>query len=181
MLSRTLAARVSLSPDSPTQMFRQSLRMCRSRMGFFAGSRLILGSFLAAACKTSNGHRHFRFITTQKITFRSVRISGGFPLFLPSNKCLVALAVQEYIAHVSTYRHYGYLSKIKVQLLIKENKKKRGAEIWCIPRRKRKEKREPVLPDGRRAVWPNTTYCGTNAFLSGFSQIQMVIQIFCGE
>lgn len=32
----TLAARVNLSPDSPTQMFRQSLRILRSRIMFFA-------------------------------------------------------------------------------------------------------------------------------------------------
>lgn len=37
----TLAARVSLSPDSPTQMFRHNLRICKSRITFLAGSFLI--------------------------------------------------------------------------------------------------------------------------------------------
>lgn len=31
---RTLAARVNLSPDSPTQMLRHNLRILTSRMGF---------------------------------------------------------------------------------------------------------------------------------------------------
>jgi len=40
--SSTLAALVSLSPDSPTQMLRQSLRIRTSRIGFFAFSVGIL-------------------------------------------------------------------------------------------------------------------------------------------
>lgn len=31
----TLAARVSLSPDSPTQMFKHNFRICKSRIMFF--------------------------------------------------------------------------------------------------------------------------------------------------
>lgn len=38
--SNTFEALVSLSPDSPTQMFRQSFTMRRSRMGFFSLSFL---------------------------------------------------------------------------------------------------------------------------------------------
>merc|ERR1712047_62668 len=34
--SKTFAARVSLSPDSPTQMFKHNLRILNSLMGFFA-------------------------------------------------------------------------------------------------------------------------------------------------
>jgi len=47
--SNTLAALVSLSPDSPTQMFRHSLRMCRSRMEFFDLSLTSFFSFFTTA------------------------------------------------------------------------------------------------------------------------------------
>lgn len=48
----TLAARVSLSPDSPTQMFKHNFRIRNSRIGFLAGSFLIFfpaGEGLTAA------------------------------------------------------------------------------------------------------------------------------------
>ena len=41
-LQFTFAALVSLSPDSPTQMFKQSLRILVSRMGFFALASLTI-------------------------------------------------------------------------------------------------------------------------------------------
>lgn len=53
----TLAARVSLSPDSPTQMFKHNLRICKSRITFLAGSFLIFLAesawvgLTAAGCK----------------------------------------------------------------------------------------------------------------------------------
>lgn len=46
----TLAARVSLSPDSPTQMFKHNLRICKSRITFLAGSFFIFLAPAGAAC-----------------------------------------------------------------------------------------------------------------------------------
>lgn len=46
--SLTLAARVSRSPDSPTQMFRHNLRMCRSRITF-----LVLSDFVFLGCSAA--------------------------------------------------------------------------------------------------------------------------------
>lgn len=45
----TFAARVNLSPDSPTQMFRHNLRICSSRITFFLGSVLIFAGLSPAA------------------------------------------------------------------------------------------------------------------------------------
>lgn len=46
-LSHTLAARVSLSPDSPTQMFKHNLRILNSRIRFldFSDEDLVLSPF----------------------------------------------------------------------------------------------------------------------------------------
>lgn len=49
-LELTLAARVSLSPDSPTQMFRHNLRICKSRITFLDGSFFIFLAPAGAAC-----------------------------------------------------------------------------------------------------------------------------------
>lgn len=43
----TFAALVSLSPDSPTQIFKHNLRMCKSLMGFFVLSLTSRFSFFA--------------------------------------------------------------------------------------------------------------------------------------
>ena len=58
--SNTLAARVSLSPDSPTQMFRHNLRILTSRMTFLDASfgslrtfTFLPGFFTGAACLAS--------------------------------------------------------------------------------------------------------------------------------
>lgn len=59
----TFAARVNLSPDSPTQMFRHNLRICSSRITFFAGSVLIFAGLspaavgLTAGCKAKKKKR----------------------------------------------------------------------------------------------------------------------------
>ena len=51
----TFAARVSLSPDSPTQMFKQSLRMRTSRITFldesFGSFRTFLATTFFTSCK----------------------------------------------------------------------------------------------------------------------------------
>lgn len=52
----TLAARVSLSPDSPTQMFRHNLRICKSRITFLLGSFLIFCSPALAGAGLAAGY-----------------------------------------------------------------------------------------------------------------------------
>lgn len=56
MLNLTLAARVSLSPDSPTQMFKHNLRMCKSRIIFLVGSFLIFCSPALAGADFGAGY-----------------------------------------------------------------------------------------------------------------------------
>lgn len=55
LLAPTFAARVNLSPDSPTQMFKHNLRICRSRITFLAGSFLIFAGLSPAAVGLTAG------------------------------------------------------------------------------------------------------------------------------
>lgn len=99
----TLAARVSLSPDSPTQMFRHNLRICRSRITFFVLSFLILGcsaaalaGVFAAGCKYESlpisraFHTHTRWSTPppSRRLFRGTETGATHPTQINQNRSM---------------------------------------------------------------------------------------------